>query len=134
LSPSLLALLDQRVNSFEKLELVMALHREPTRRSTVRQLSDALDLDRDEVRGLAAELMDACLVVFTPPNDLLLEPTTPADRALLEVLARTYDTDKIALAKAIAESSMNRLRGLAGRAFAEAFVIRRKPGGDDDDR
>jgi DNA-binding IclR family transcriptional regulator len=129
LSAALRALLAERVDSFEKLELVMVLYRAPGQRASVRDLATALDLDRDEVRAIAFELTAGGLVRTNPTTEIRLEPTTPDDRAVLDELATAYDRDKIEVVKQIAESAMNRLRNLAGRAFADAFVIGKKPGG-----
>jgi hypothetical protein len=84
------------------------------------------------VRAIVAALSAGGLVARAADGAISLAPRTAEDRAALDELARVYDEDKIALVKAIAETAMDRLRNLAGRAFAEAFVIRKKPGGNDD--
>jgi len=132
LSPGLLALIDDRVNSFDKLELVITLHRAPEMRASVRDLAAALNLDRDEIRVAAGELAAVRLVAIDAAGDVRLVLRTPADEAAIRELVSVYQTDKVALVQRIANSAMNRLRNLAGRAFAEAFVIRKKPGEDDD--
>jgi DNA-binding IclR family transcriptional regulator len=131
LSNTLRRFLDARVDSFEKLELLMLLRRAPGGSSTVRELAHALDLGGDEVRTLIAALSTGGLVGRAPDGAVSLSPRTDEDRAAMDELAQIYDDDKITLVKAIAESAMERLRNLAGRAFAEAFVIRKKPGGND---
>jgi len=131
LSPSLRALLDERVNSFEKLELVMALRRAPGQQSTVRDLASVLESERDEVRGLLDHLVRDGLVEVLADGNFELAPKG-ADAVAIDELAAQYTADKIVIVMTIAESAMDRLRNLAGRAFAEAFVIRKKPGGDDD--
>lgn len=133
LSPALLALVDERVNSFDKLELVIALYRAPEMRASVRDLAAAVNLDRDEVRIAAGELAAARLVAIDAAAEVRLVMAT-ADEPVIRELVSVYQTDKVALVQRIANSAMNRLRNLAGRAFAEAFVIRKKPGGDGDDR
>lgn len=129
LSTELRSLLAERVDSFDKLELVIVLHRAPEQRASVRDLAAALDLDRDEVRKIAAELTSAGLTHTNPSTEVRLQPATPEDRAVLDQLAAAYDRDKVEVVKQIAETAMNRLRNLAGRAFADAFVIGKKPGG-----
>jgi DNA-binding MarR family transcriptional regulator len=129
LSPSLRKLIDTHIESFEKLELLMFLRRAPGERATSGELARALELDAGEVRSIVAQLSAAGLVARAA--DGAVAPA-PQHQAALDELARVYDEDKIELVKAIAEAAMDRLRNLAGRAFAEAFVIRRKPGGDDD--
>jgi DNA-binding GntR family transcriptional regulator len=127
LSPALRQLLE-RVSSFEKLELVIALRRAPAQQSTVHELARTLDVDRDEVRALVNELAGDGLLVASAGGEV----TLAAHAGAMDELAALYDADKLVLVKAIAERAMDRLRNLAGRAFAEAFVIRKKPGGNDD--
>lgn len=132
LSHTLRRLIDTHIDSFEKLELLMLLMRAPDERRTVGELARALELDADEVSSIVAALSAGGLVERAANGTVSLAPRTPEDRAALDELAQVYDDDKLELVKAIAESAMDRLRNLAGRAFAEAFVIRKKPGGDDD--
>ncbi len=132
LSPTLRKLLDTRVESFEKLELLMLLRRTPGGSSTIGAISRTLDLGSDEVRAIAGDLSSGGLVAWAPDGTVSLAPRTDEDQAALDELARVYEDDKIAVVKAIAETAMDRLRNLAGRAFAEAFVIRKKPKGNDD--
>lgn len=131
LSQTLRKLLDTHVDSFEKLELLMLLRRPPVERRTIGALALALDLGSDEVREIVAALSSAGLVERAADGGISLAPRTAEDRAALDELAQVYDEDKIALVKAIAETAMDRLRNLAGRAFADAFVIRKKQGGDE---
>jgi Mn-dependent DtxR family transcriptional regulator len=131
LSNALRKLLDAHVDSFEKLEILMLLQRTPGGSRNVGELARELALGADEVRAIVAALGNGGLVARDPDGAVSLSPRTAEDRAALDELAQVYDHDKIALVKAIAESAMERLRSLAGRAFAEAFVIRKKPGGSD---
>jgi DNA-binding MarR family transcriptional regulator len=132
LSHTLRKLIGAHVESFEKLELLMLLARAAGGRRTQGELASALGLEGDEVRSIVDALSAAGLVARAADGAVSLAPRTAEDRAALDELARVYEEDKISLVKAIAETAMDRLRNLAGRAFAEAFVIRRKPGGNDD--
>lgn len=129
-SPALRALLESHVDSFEKLEVIIALHRAGDHPSTPRELADSLNLDRAEVRGVLDGFARAGLTE-SANGFVQIAPRGPLASAVSE-LATIYADDKSTLVIAIAEISMERLRNMAGRAFAEAFVIRKKPGGDDD--
>ena len=131
LSRALRELLDTHVESFEKLELLMLLGRAPGGRRTVGEIVLALGLGADEIREILAALAAAGLVARAPDGQISLAPRTAEQRAVLDELTRVYAEDRITLVKAIAETAMERLRNLAGRAFADAFVIRKKPGGND---
>lgn len=130
LSSSLRELLDAHVDSFEKLEVVMAMRRAPGQRCTMQQLTASHEIDRDDLRTVVGQLCASGIAREPAPGELALDPRTPELRGALDELEALYDGDRLALVKTIAESAMNRLRNLAGRAFAEAFVIRKKPGGD----
>jgi DNA-binding IclR family transcriptional regulator len=131
LSLALRKLLDAHVESFEKLEVLMLLRRTPAG-TTAAEISRALGLGGDEVGEITAALSAAELVARAPDGRISLSPQRAEDRAALDELARVYAEDRLTLVKVIAETAMDRLRNLAGRAFADAFVIRKKPGGDDD--
>lgn len=132
LSPALRDLLDTGIDSFEKLEVVVALHRDAGRRGSQQELATALALGRDEMRNLVGELERAGLLARDGADTLVLAPQRAQASAALAELVRLYDVDKISLVKAILDRAMARLRNLAGRAFSDAFVIRKKPEGDDD--
>lgn len=132
LSHALRKLLDTHVESFEKLELLMLLRRAPGGPRTVGELSLELPLDGAEVREIVAALSAAGLLARAADGGISLSPQTAEHRAAMDELVRLYEEDRITLVKAIAETAMERLRNLAGRAFADAFVIRKKPGGNDD--
>jgi DNA-binding IclR family transcriptional regulator len=131
LSRALRKLLDTRLDSFEKLELVMALRRSEARRSTIGELAHELDLARDDVRRIVLDLMKAGLVTCVE-DQVTLAPRAAGDQGVLDELAAAYQQDKMTVVKPIAESALDRLRNLAGRAFADAFVIGKKSGGDHD--
>lgn len=131
LTPALRKLLETHVESFEKLELLMLLGRTPGGHQTAGELALALNLGTDEIREIVAALAAAGLIARAPDGQISLAPRTAEQRAVLGELARVYEDDRIMLVKAIAETAMERLRSLAGRAFADAFVIRKKPGGND---
>lgn len=132
LSPALRKLIDTQVESFEKLELLMLLRRTPSQRLTTGEVALALDLGSDEVRAIVTALSAGGLVARAADGAISLAPQNAEAQAVMDELAGVYEEDKIVLVKAIAETAMDRLRNLAGRAFADAFVIRKgKKGGDD---
>jgi hypothetical protein len=130
LSPGLRTLLADRIDSFEKLEVLMQLQRAQGRTSSHEALARTLDRDRDDVRQVCTDLVQAGLVSVDPAGNVTLSPATSDDEALVSELADVYDADRIEVVKAIAEASLERLRSMAGRAFAEAFVLRKRT--DDD--
>ena len=131
LSRPLLELLDAKIDSFEKLELVVALYRRDSKRATVGDLARDFDWSRHDVREIVAALRHAHLLAGED-EEVVLAPADANDNPVIDELVVVYDTDKIALVKAIADVALARLRNLAGRAFADAFVIGKKSGGGND--
>jgi hypothetical protein len=126
-------LLASRIDSFEKLELVCTLAEAPRTTQSMEQLSKALKMPRDEVRQVAMELRAESLVHVTTGGEVQLLPPTEKDRAAVAELVNLYREDRFAVVKAMGEISLARIRNLASRAFADAFIIGRKPrkgGGD----
>jgi hypothetical protein len=115
-------LLDVMLNSFEKLEITIALHRSPSHTLTVSELSTKLSIHIVE-RGLdelaragAVQLVDGVARLTLDSKDI------PA----MDELAAVYDDDPLLVVRTLTEISMGRIRGMAARAFADAFQLRRK--------
>jgi DNA-binding transcriptional ArsR family regulator len=127
-------LLAHRINSFEKLEIVVALHRAPHSTMSVDELCRALGLAREVVSQTVIDLRRAALVELTLRGDLRLLPPTNQEYTAVAELARLYHEDRMTLAKALGEIALDRLRSMTSRAFADAFVLRKKlkKRGDDD--
>lgn len=121
------------VDSLDKLEIVVALHRAPDRASTFSALRAKLGLDRDELRRSLRELAAAGLVADGEADPVVLARASETDEAILSEIVARYAADKVPLAIAITEIALDRLRTMAARAFADAFVIRRRQRGEDDD-
>ena len=121
----LLELLSSKVNSFEKLELVVALHAAPQSTSTIDVLSKRLGYSREALYEAAVELRSASLVMFTS-NEVQLAPPTDRERETLAKLVAAYENDRVAIIKALGEVALARIRNMASTVFADAFVIRKK--------
>jgi DNA-binding IscR family transcriptional regulator len=117
------------LDSFEKLEITIALHRVATPMS-VSELSTNLHLSSQIVeRGLdelaragAVHLADGTARLTLPAQDL------PA----MDEIVALYDEDRLLVVRTLTEISMDRIRGMAARAFADAFQLRRKNQGGGD--
>ena len=134
LSPTIHELLSTRIDSFEKLELVATLANAPGSTRSVDDLARELKLGRDEIRQLARELRAASLVELTSNGEIQLLPPTSGDHAAVQELVSLYRDDRFTVVKTMGEISLARIRSLASRAFADAFIIGRRPkkGGQDD--
>lgn len=126
-------LLKSRIDSFEKLELVVALHAAPRTTMPIEQLATQLKMTRASVRHAALELRSAALVEVTTAGEVQLIPPSSRDVAAVDELVRCYREDEFAVVKALGEIALERIRNMAARAFADAFVLRKKPGRSEDD-
>ena len=100
---------------------------------SIDELCGALNLSRQVVRQAAADLRRAWLVELTTQGDVQLLPPTSRDHAAVKQLVQLYADDRLTVVKAMGEIALDRIRNMASRAFADAFVIRRKSPKDGED-
>ena len=124
-SPRVRALLATRIDSFEKLELIIALHGEPRATSTFDQMCERLGVARHLLREAAVSLNADSLVQMTSGGELQLLPPTDRDREAIGELVALYSDDRMAVVKALGEIALDRIRNMASKVFADAFVIRK---------
>lgn len=124
-TPRVRALLATRIDSFEKLELVVALSGEPRATSSVERMAERLGVARHLLREAAMGLNADSLVELTSAGELQLLPPTDRDREAIAELVALYNDDRMAVVKALGEVALDRIRGMASRVFADAFVIRK---------
>jgi hypothetical protein len=125
-------LLAEVLDSFEKLDLVVQLHRRRPQRCTVDELAQAVTLARDLVAetlvGLAADG-----VVRTAEHDGRWALVPDGKWApSIDALVQAYDEDRIVVLDAMTRLALDRIRGQAARVFSDAFLIRRPKKGKPD--
>jgi len=133
LSPDLKELLSRRVESFEKVELVLALRNAPHNTLTIDELAASMHLPREILRRLVVDLRSSSLVDHTDKGAIRLTLVNGTDEAAISELATAYASDPILVMRFLSEVAMNRIRTMASRAFADAFIIGKKKGNRDDD-
>jgi len=132
LPPGVRDLLTHRIDSFEKLEVVLALRRAERAMSSIDQLALAIGLLPESVRDAVRELRGVSLVDVSSTGEIQLLPPSSRDHAAVEALAKAYEEDRFAIVKLMGEIAMGRIRSMAAQVFADAFVIRKsKKDGDD---
>lgn len=109
---------------------MVAVRRAPQSALSFSALRSATGLDRDDLRRALRELAGSGFVA--EPGAEIVTLASALEEAVIDALVDLYDREKMLLVIAITEISLDRLRNLAGRAFADAFVIRKKSGDDDD--
>lgn len=123
LTPDLHALLESKLDTFEKLELVLAL-RAANKPLTVAELALELQVGREALRRVAADVVETGIAE-------LLEGDTVGLRSgswdlLIQEAAGIYEREPARLMRAFTRISMAKIRGMAARTFADAFRFRKK--------
>ena len=125
ISAELHALLEAKLDTFEKFELVMALHA-AGRPETLTELAVQLQVGREALRRVAdAIVSDGIIAAFD--KDLLRLQSGPWD-PLLDEAAKSYVADPRTLMRVFTRINMQKIRGLSARTFADAFLFRKKDG------
>jgi len=130
LPAEVLALCKEHVDSFEKLEILGTLGRHPAKEQPRLYLTEKLQLPPHLLKQNLQELQRSGLVVVTA-DDLVRLDNLDATPALAELL-RLYEDDRLAVMRALSTIAMERIRGMAARAFSNAFVMRKQRKDDDD--
>jgi hypothetical protein len=128
LPESVQALLRQHLESYEHLQLLLLLSREPDGVWTVEDLSTRLNIPTPLVTAALASLQACWLVeARTLANGLryVYAPKDPALEPTVRRLAREYDERTIQIIKLMSANAIERLRSAALRAFADAFILRK---------
>lgn len=126
---SIRRLLETHLDTFEKLEVTLALYRAGGASRPLAELAKALLLDVDGMKRVAQELVASGVVEFDGPDQLRLMATYQT--AQLAELARVYDEDRVLVVTTLSSIAMSRIRGMAARTFSDAFNLR-KPKKDED--
>jgi DNA-binding FadR family transcriptional regulator len=104
-------LLADRIDSVEKLEMVVALRDASGHTMSVDRLCRALQLSRETVRQAVIELRATAAVALTPRGEVRLLPLPSGDLADAAIeLARLHVGDRDVLVRALDEIAVGRIR------------------------
>jgi hypothetical protein len=123
LSPELHALLSTSLDTFEKLELVLAL-RSAGAPLTVAELALQLQVGSEALRRVVDEVV-ATEILEAVENDRVHLRSGTWD-PLIEEAASLYTSEPSTLMRIFTRIGFQRIRGMAARTFADAFRIRKK--------
>ncbi|CAN5908986.1 hypothetical protein BH11MYX2_BH11MYX2_28820 [soil metagenome] len=122
--PLVQQLLNGVLDTFEKLEVAIVLARSPALTSSVTELTTSIGFPRESVeRGISAL---TALEIVESSGGLVRLVVPPRDLAVYRTLVELYDADRVLIAQAVSEIAMEKIRGMAARTFAEAFLATRK--------
>ncbi|HEX3477699.1 MAG TPA: hypothetical protein VHT91_21910 [Kofleriaceae bacterium] len=122
------ALLVTKLDSYEKLEVMRAL-RTAGRTMSRSGLEAACRLSSDALDDALPDLERSKLIEHDPMHHGIRIGAAGADPCFA-TLMQTYDEDRAAVLAVLSSAVMQRLRSMTARAFADAFVIRKKRGDD----
>jgi len=120
-SPALRRLLETKLDTFEKLELVVVLSKRPGMTATFDDVARELQVGSDVLRRVAADLARSGLVELEGDQVTL----TPADGEL-QMIAEGAQLEPRAVMRLLSSIALDRIRGMAARSFADAFTLRKK--------
>ena len=124
-SPGLRRLLETKLDTFEKLELVIVLRDCPDQTCTLGELARQLQVGPDVLRRVAAEVVRTGLMVYGDDDQLRLAAGTD-ELALIAEGAERYRKDRNEVIALLSSVALDRIRSMAARSFADAFTIRKK--------
>lgn len=121
--PDIRRLLETDLDSFEKLEVLAKL------RATVSglELADPL-FENEAMRWTLDELLRMRFVERR--GQLYVLGPRGAEAAVVALLS-LYESDRMVVVAELSTLALERIRSMASRAFANAFVLRKKRGDDD---
>ena len=121
-------LLRAHVESYEHLAILLLVYRDPERHWSAADLAVAL--------GIAEQLADSAVAALYSGGLLRIHSqaaatryqyaTAGANAAAVARLALEYSENPAGIAKFLSANAIGRLRGAALRAFADAFVLKKK--------
>jgi hypothetical protein len=118
------------VDSFEKLEVLLALHESAGAALTRDALAARAGVPAEQLEQLTSELVAAGLVQRLADSTYRIGT---GDAAGVRELAAAWATSRPAVLKAMTGRAVGRIRASAARTFAEAFRLRqRKDDGESD--
>jgi len=124
--PHIRRLLESPLDSFEKLEIIRALCHATAGTSSVHVLTLTTELPIQVIAQALLELGAANIVASS--GGLVRLIATGEDAVAIRDLVELYEADRALVAQVLSERSMDRIRGMAARVFAEGFGPKKKPG------
>lgn len=127
-SQALRQLLETKLDTFEKIELVLLL-RGASASVAVAELARQLQVGEDVLRRLANDLARTRLVAIDSSDSVRIT-ASDAELEVIEEASELYKRDRSHVIMLLSAIAMDRIRGMSARSFADAFTIRKKK--DDD--
>jgi hypothetical protein len=114
-------LLETKLDTYDKLELVVLLSKRAEMQASMAELERELQVGHDVLKRLAGEIARTRLLEITDEQVRLV--ATPDE---LEAIAEGAGLEPRKVISLLSSIALDRLRGMAARAFADAFTLRKK--------
>jgi hypothetical protein len=121
-------LLETQLDSVEKLEIMRALRASGQGLST-EQLESRCTLTSEIVGDTLLDLERSKFVELDASGKLVRLGQAATEPRFVALL-RHYEEDRLGILSVLSSAAMQRIRSMAARTFAEAFVIRKNRGRD----
>jgi len=119
------ALLRDDVQTFDELELVLALARHAAQPRSIDALAADTGLPEDVLLAITQRLQSIGLVL--EDGGYRLDETNAHRRRAIDWLVSEYDVNRSGVLSALSRNAIERVRTSAIRAFAKAFLLGRDP-------
>lgn len=123
-----LTLLETHIETFEDLEIVLALSRGRTTAIAVSELAASVGLDEPVVLATLERLKRNGLVVGGAEGTYILDRSDARVSCGLDYLQSQYESHRVDVMSRMNANAIERIRTAALRAFARAFLFRKTDG------
>jgi hypothetical protein len=126
------ALLRERIEAFEHLEVLRKLHRQPEERWAPQTVADQLRISYAIAEAALEYLARHQLLATSSGEDgprFAYSPKDPAVAANVDKLVRAYDDSIVEIMKLMSANAIERARTKALHFFADAFILGKKRDG-----
>ncbi len=114
----------ESILSYEHLEALLLIAKNPTKEWSAENLSETLRLSGDLASDALDHLFKRRLLRQSPEPSLFLYDASSAK--LVESLARLYEEQRLLIIRLMNTNAMERMRNGAITTFADAFLIARR--------
>lgn len=134
LPPDVVVLLRLHVRSFEHLEILLQLSRQPERQWTPADVAAAVGLQKSVASEVLAELLRSELIAIADsgPRGYVFAPATPELALACERLTEARSTSHLDVMHFLSANALKRVRRSAAYLLADAFVLRSDKKGEED--
>ena len=123
-SPELRRLLETKLDTYEKLELVVVLSKHVNMEAMAPDLARELQVGDDVLKRFASEVARTGLVQID--GERLRLAADAHDLATIAEGTQLFESDPRRVMSLLSAIALDRIRGMAARSFADAFTLRKK--------